>query len=78
MGFQLSPKTGTYEIVQIVQGSSIQSIVIKAVDYTAAASDYTILINASSAPVTISLPLAPTQGQMFSIKSIDSTNACTL
>ena len=47
-------------------------------DYTITSSDWTILADATSNTVTITLPASPNQGQVFNIKCIDSTNTCTI
>lgn len=57
---------------------TIQNAVIATGDYTLDNSDFAILADASSNPVTISLPPDPTHGKMFSIKAIDSTFVVTI
>lgn len=67
----------------IVEGSIISNGIIKALraetsDYDVAATDSTILADATSNTVTISLPAAPTQGQVYNIKCINATFTCTV
>jgi hypothetical protein len=59
-------------------GGSIRGILLVTGDYTVTSNDYTIVANAGSNTVTLTLPAVPTNGQVFNIKSIDSTFACTV
>lgn len=65
-------------------GTKPTTISTKTADYTMVASDSTILVNATGAMVTITLPTAASVfkngiGQRFSIKKVDSsTNAVTV
>lgn len=43
-------------------------------DYTITATDFEILVDATTAPITITLPAALGTGQIFRIKKIDGTN----
>lgn len=56
----------------------VRNIETKDDDYELTHSDYTILADGSSNTVAISLPTSPTDGQVFCIKSIDATFACTI
>ncbi len=48
-------------------------------DYSISEDDYTILVNCSSGPITLTLPSSPVQGQVFVIKMIDSSGGiCTI
>ena len=57
---------------------AIKTISTKTANYTIVGTDYTILADATSNTVDISLPASPTQGQIFNIKCIDATFACTV
>ena len=55
-------------------GSIAMPITTKTADYTAGASDYTILVSCSSANITITLPaVASYVGRIYNIKKIDAT-----
>lgn len=55
-------------------GSFALPITTKTADYTAGASDYTILVSCSSANITITLPaVASYVGRIYNIKKIDAT-----
>ena len=57
-----------------VAGSVAKAIVAKTANYTAAATDYTILVTCSSANVTITLPAASgCSGRIYNIKKLDAT-----
>jgi hypothetical protein len=57
----------------------LQAIKTETAAYSMVATDYTILCNATSAAVTITLNAAPNTGQIVIIKKIDSSaNACTI
>jgi len=53
-------------------------VTTKVADYSALATDYTIVADGSSATVTVTLPASPTSGQIFNIACLDSTNAVTI
>ena len=54
-------------------------ITTKAADYTLSATDETVLVNASAAGVTITLPTGAVAGKKYTIKKIDTTvNTLTL
>ncbi len=61
-----------------VGGGNIRSITTKTANYTILESDYTILADASSNTVTLTLPASPNTGQVFNIKAIDSTYLITV
>ncbi len=61
-----------------VAGGRVRAIATKTNDYTVLPSDFTILADATSNAVTITLPAAPVQGQMFFIKCINADNTCTI
>ncbi len=61
-----------------VEGGNIRGLSTKTTDYTILPTDYTILADASSNPVTITLPASPKQGQIFHVFCIDSTFTCTV
>ena len=61
-----------------INGGQVAVLSTKTNDYTIVQSDYTILADATSNTVTITLPAAPNQGQIFNIKCIDSTFVCTV
>jgi len=57
-----------------VNGGLAMNIVTKTANYTATAADYTILVDATAGPVTITLPAASSStGLIFYIKLIDSS-----
>lgn len=60
--------------------SSVGSIITKTADYTATEYDYTILCDATSGDITITLPDASfVNGHVYSVKKIDATtNAVTI
>lgn len=62
----------------IYNSSADNSIVIKTEDYEATSSDNTILAEAATESVTISLDPDPSDGQKVTIKCIDSTFACII
>ena len=64
--------------VVIVGGANIQAIATKTEDYTLVDSDNTILADAASNTVTISLPVSPTHGQVFNVKAIVSVFVVTV
>lgn len=47
-------------------------------NYVIQLNDYTVLAKASANTVAISLPAAPLEGRIYTIKSIDATFACTI
>ena len=53
-------------------------ITTKTADYPITEDDYTILADATSGTVTITLPASPNQGQIFNIKCINATFTCTI
>jgi hypothetical protein len=57
-----------------ITGGMVLSVVEKNNDYTALSTDYCVIIDASSNTVTITLPGAPTTGQVYKISCKDSTN----
>lgn len=59
-------------------GISNLAIVTKTANYTATVNDFTILADATSGAVTITLPLAPVAQQIFNIKAINVTNTVTV
>jgi len=61
-----------------VDSSLTLPIVSKTANYTVLATDYTILVDASSTAVTITLPASPSEGQLWNIKVKDSTNTVTI
>lgn len=62
----------------IFNGGNIRDIRTEASDYIIALSDYTILADATSNTVDITLPTSPNQGQMYYIKCINATFTCTV
>lgn len=58
-------------------GTILYNVVTKTSDYTAAATDYTILCGTGGGPVTVTLPASPGHGQMLIVKNIGS-NTCTV
>ncbi|WP_293788210.1 hypothetical protein [uncultured Pedobacter sp.] len=59
--------------------SAAPAIVTKTADYTATAADETLLVNAASTNITITMPASPATGQKFNIKKIDSgSNSVTI
>lgn len=52
--------------------------ITKTADYLLINIDYTILADATSNTVTITLPASPTQGQTFIVKCINATYTCTI
>ena len=85
--FALPTTDGTANQVMVTNGSGVltwasvpglsnPAIGAQTADYTALAGDNTILIDASSVPVTITIPAASTNsGKIYVIKAIDITNA---
>jgi len=61
-----------------ISGGNIRALRTETSDHTVIASDYTILADATSNTVDITLPASPVQGQIFNIKCIDSTFTCTV
>ena len=61
-----------------IDGGISKPISIKTNDYTILNSDYTIVANGASNTVTITLPTSPNTGQIYNIKSKDSTNTVTI
>ncbi len=61
-----------------VGGGNIRSISTKTADYTLLGNDYIILADATSNTVTITLPAAPVNGQIFNIKCINAIFTCTI
>jgi hypothetical protein len=53
---------------------NIQPIKTVTADYSAVGLDYTIVIDASSAAVTVTLPSSPTKGKVYNIACLNSTN----
>ncbi len=83
IGTSSSANNNTYVIRTpagaVAAKSVTMSIVSKNADYTATASDYTIIVDASAAPVTITLPAATgATGQVLNIKKIDNANNVTV
>jgi hypothetical protein len=78
MPIAVTTNTTNQQIVQIIQKGSIHTISVKTADYTLTDTDFTILADASNNAVTITLPLIPTQGQVYNIKCINSTFVCTI
>lgn len=60
------------------EGPVVNAIATKINDYTLLSTDYTILVDASSNTVDITLPAAPISGQGFIIKAIDSSFTVTV
>jgi hypothetical protein len=56
----------------------IKNIQTKTSDYTLIKSDYVIIADGTSNTVTITLPVSPNTGQLFTIKCKDSTNTVTV
>ncbi len=61
-----------------VTGGGTKSIRTETADYTVILTDYTILADATSNTVDITLPASPGQGQIYNIFCIDSTFTCTV
>lgn len=61
-----------------VTEGNIRALRTETADHAVLATDYTILADASSNTVTITLPSSPTQGQIFNIFCIDSTYTCNV
>jgi len=62
-----------------VGGSFGTNLVTKTADYTADGTDSTIIIDASGANVTITLPAAANcEGRIYNIKAVDITNTATV
>lgn len=61
-----------------VSDSAVKSIRTEINDYTIVATDHTVLADALSNTVDISLPATPNQGQIFNIFCTDSTFTCTV
>ncbi len=59
-------------------GGIIKDIDTKAADYTTTEADYTIVIDASSNSVVVTLPASPDKGQVFNIACLDSTYSATI
>ena len=54
------------------------AVITVATNYTVSALDWSVLVNATSSNVTVTLP-ATTLGQVFNLKKIDSsTNSCII
>lgn len=53
--------------------AEVRSIVTKTADYTAQLSDWTVAVDATINPVTITLPSAATSGKTYNVKKINST-----
>ncbi len=64
--------SGTPSLV-ISSGLRVASQVVS-VDYDLLATDCVVLVNASNAPVTISLPQSLGNGQIYRVKKIDDTD----
>ena len=62
------------DLPSIPTTSVVKNIVTKTASYPATTTDYTIIVNATIAPVIITLPDTPTTGQELHIKKIDSTS----
>jgi len=54
---------------------TIQPVSIKTNDYTLTELDYSLVIDATSNPVTITLPLNPKIGQVYNLACLNSDNA---
>ena len=66
--------TGTGTFVRKTNPAVYWAITTKSADYQATVADYTVLTNATLAPVTVTLPDATTcLGQVFVVKKIDSS-----
>lgn len=57
---------------------TIQPVSIKTSDYTLTELDYSIVADATSNPITITLPLNPAIGQVYNIACLNSDNAVYL
>lgn len=62
-------------VLKTISTSSLGAAAIRTAtaDYTALATDETILVNASSGAVTINLPATPTVGKRYNVKKVDNT-----
>lgn len=67
---QMKFDTGEAPVAQAFAGT----IVTKTDDYTCSVQDYTVLADCTTKPVIIYLPGAPSVGQIFNVKKIDTTN----
>lgn len=64
--------------LEYVTGAQIRALRTETNDYTIVATDHTILADATSNTVDISLPASPNQGQIFNVFCTDSTFTCTV
>lgn len=69
---------GYLEVSTGFSSKEIRAITTKINDYIVTTNDATILADASSNTVTITLPAIPVQGQVFNIKCINDANTCTV
>lgn len=61
-----------------IEKGFIANISTKTGDHTITSDDYTIMADASSSAVTLTLPSSPEAGRIYHIKCIDNTNTVTL
>jgi len=70
---------GDFTALGVIKSTGdIKAIAIKSAAYTLTENDRTIIIDGSSAAVTITLPAAPNTGQVYNLKSKDSTSTVTI
>lgn len=73
-----SPRVNQAETALELSGAFFGAIRTETNDYTIVATDYSVLADATSNTVDISLPASPTQGQIFNVFCINSTFTCTI
>jgi hypothetical protein len=69
---------GTAVVVEstlTVEGGNVRASAVKTADYTALASDSTVVADGTANTVTLTLPLAPAAGQVLNLACLDSTFA---
>jgi hypothetical protein len=77
-GVTISGAVGISETLSVTGRESRGVTVITGVGNTLGASHNIVLLNGNAGPCVATLPVSPTAGQTYTVKSVDATNTCIL